>query len=441
MQEEEKNNPGLSEIDSYIRKGIHQAKQMQHNRIRKRRIRVASSLIACSLLFVFVFSIRLSPAVAAYVSTIPGMEKLVEIIRDDKGLQLAAENHLIQNIGAGASLGDVTFTIDQVLADEKRMLLFYTLKNPQKDKQVALDRIELFDVSGKQWEYSANWSSMHTEESETSDRVDINIMEATEIPDTMRAKVILEIDNLKQEDTPLWIDFQVDKNKYKALEKKVYPVGKEITVDGQRFTIEQIVVFPTQTEVSIRFDPANTKHVFDFDQLRLVNEKGETFAFWGNGVPYRDNGENGKVYNLESVYFVEPEQLYLKANGIRALEKDQLEVVIDAQKSSFIKVPNDRLQLTALRQVNDIVGMDFSLRVPPQDFHAHISIGDGFTDNLGNQYEYVQSTSSTSSTDDSIQEYSLLYKRVTNKGMPTQYRFTLSSYPERLTGTFSVQIK
>ncbi|MGG4442014.1 DUF4179 domain-containing protein [Brevibacillus fortis] len=428
------------EIDQYIRNGMDQAKELRKKQTRQRWIRISSGLVACSFVLVFIFSIRLSPAIAAYVSTIPGMERIVEFLHDDKGLRLAAENNLVQNIDASGSLEGVTFTIDQALADEKRMLLFYTLKNNGNDKEVALDRIELFDQSGKEWEYGVSWSRMGTEDATTQNRLDIIINEATEIPDALTAKVTLEIDNIKQV-TPVMIDFTIDKSKYKTLQTKEYPVMKEVTVDGQRFTIEQIAVFPTQSEVSIRFDPANKKHVFDFDKLRLVDEKGQTFAFWGNGVPVRDNGENGKVYHLESIYFVEPEKLYLKANGIRALDKDQLQIVIDAQTGTLTKVPNDRMKLTALRQVDDVVGMDFSLKVPPQDYHSHIFLGNNFTDDLGNEYEYVQGTSSSASSDESIQNYSILYKRKTNKGMPTHYSFTLSNFPERLQGTFSVEIK
>lgn len=444
MRENEKNNASPftvpAEIDQYIRRGMEQAKELRQNRSRNRWIRVGSSLVACLFVFVFIFSVRLSPAVAAYVSSIPGLEKIVEFLRDDKGLQKAAEHNLVQNIGASDSVEDVTFTIDQVLADEKRMVLFYTLKHPFTDKTVGLHKIELLDQTGKEWKHGMSWSSLESEDPVIQNRIDIVIEEASEIPDAVTVKVTLKIDNLEQK-TPLLIDFAVDKNKFKTFEKKVYPVMKAVTVDRQRFTIEHIAVFPTQTEVSIRFDPANQKHVFDFDKLRLEDEKGETFAFWGNGVPVRDNGENGRVYHLESIYFVEPEKLILKADGIRAIDKDKLQIVIDAKTGTLTNVPNDRLALTALRQVDDVVGMDFSLKVPPQDKHSHISLGYDLTDDLGNEYDYVQGSSSSATKDESIQNYSMLFKRKTNNGTPTSYSFPLSSYPERLQGTFSVEVK
>ncbi|MGG1660351.1 DUF4179 domain-containing protein [Brevibacillus sp. NRS-1366] len=426
-------------IDPYIRNGIHQAKQLQQKRRRMRWVRLGSGLAACSFLLALFFSIKLSPAVAAYVSHIPGMEKLVELISDDRGLQRAAENDMVQNIGASASHNGVSFTIDQVLMDQKRMLVFYTMKAKEKHK-LSVSNVELFDSSGKNWEYGISWSSGDLHETNViRDRLDIYVGEMNEVPEVLIAKITPAIDSVAL-DTPLSVTFPIDKTKYISLDEKVYPVMKQVEVDGQRFTIEQIAVFPTQTEVSIRFDPDNTKHVFDFDQLRLVDEKGQTFAFWGNGVPYRDNGPNGVVYHLESMYFVQPEKLYLKASGIRAIDKDKLQVVIDAKQQTLEKAPDSQLQLTALRQNEDVVGMDFTLAVQEQDLHRHYSLLSELTDDVGNEYEHVQSTSSVGNKK-TTHSYGYLFKRKTNKGAPSSYQFTLNNYPVRLLGDFSVQVK
>ncbi|MGG4494237.1 DUF4179 domain-containing protein [Brevibacillus reuszeri] len=427
------------QIEQYIRNGIKQANLVKQKR-RRRYIRLGSGAAACMLLLSFFFSIKLSPAVAAYVSHIPGMEKLVELISDDKGMRLAVEHNMVQSVGASTSLDGVSFTIDQVLMDQKRMLVFYTLQSEKLDQHVSLDKIELTNPNGKDWQYGISWSpGNHKEASVSRDRFDVYISEDSNIPETLTAKVTVAIDNAPQ-DTPLYVSFAIDKTKYVSLEKQVYPVMKEVTVDGLHFTIEQIAVFPTQTEVSILFDPANKKHVFDFDQLRLVDEKGQNYAFWGNGVPSRAYGENGMVYNLESTYFVQPAKLYLKANGIRAIDKDKLEVVIDAKAKTLVKAPDTQLQLDALRQTGDGLGMDFTLEVAQQDVNHFYGLVNELTDDLGNEYDYVQGTSSTRDKE-TTQSYGYWFKRLTNKGEPSFYTFTLNNYPIRLHGDFSVQVK
>lgn len=432
--------PGVPpQIDQYIRNGIYQAKERQQKRRRTRWMRLGGGLVACSFLLALFFSIKLSPAVAAYVSHIPGMEKLVELISDDKGLQRAAEHDMVQPIGASASESEVTFTIDQVLMDQKRMLVFYTIKT-ESEHTLSLSKVELLDSTGKNWEYGLSWSNSNFHQTNViQDRLDIYVNEANDVPDVLTAKVTPMIDNVAL-DTPLTVTFAIDKTKYVSLEEKVYPVMKQVEVDGQRFTIERIAVFPTQSEVSIRFDPANTKHVFDFDQLRLVDEKGQTFAFWGNGVPYRENGPNSVVYHLESTYFVQPEKLYLKASGIRAIDKEKRQVVIDAKQQSLEKAPDSQLKLTALRQNGAVVGMDFTLEVQEQDAHHHYSLISELTDDVGNEYEYVQGTSSSGGIE-TTHSYGYSFKRTTNKGTPSSYQFTLNNYPVRLHGDLSVQVK
>lgn len=428
------------QIDQYIRNGIMQAKQQKQKRQRMFWIRLSSTVTACSLLLALFFSIKLSPAVAAYVSHIPGLEKLVELISDDKGMRLAAEHNMVQSVGASTSLDGVSFTVDQVLMDQKRMLVFYTLNAEKQEHKVSLHKIELVDPRGNDWEYGISWSSGHFEKTSTShNRFDVYISENSPIPDSLTAKVTVALDNVPQE-IPLFVTFAIDKTKYVSLEEKVYPVMKQVTVDGMRFTIEQIAVFPTQTEVSIRFDPANTKHFFDFDQLRLVDEKGQTYVFWGNGVPYRPNGENGVVYNLESTYFVQPEKLYLKASGIKAIDKDKLEIVIDAKTKKLVKAPDSSLQIKALRQNGDALGMDFTLDVPELDANRFYSLVSELTDDAGNEYDYVQGTS-YSGEKETTHSYGYLFKRLTNKGEPSLYTFTLNNYPIRLHGDFSVQVK
>ena len=54
------------------------------------------------------------------VASIPGMEKFVDFIRDDKGLASAIENEYYQELNISSEKEGVTLTLDGVLADERR---------------------------------------------------------------------------------------------------------------------------------------------------------------------------------------------------------------------------------------------------------------------------------------------------------------------------------
>ena len=77
-------------------------------------------------------------------------------------------------------------------------------------------------------------------------------------------------------------------------------------------------------------DPANTKEIFGFEDLRLVDEKGETWTSINNGITSsgaRDDDVN--IYYLQSNYFEEPKELYLQFNKLMAMDKDEAFLLID----------------------------------------------------------------------------------------------------------------
>ncbi|MDT3416528.1 hypothetical protein QO009_002397 [Brevibacillus aydinogluensis] len=425
------------QADRYIMAGMAEARRRQMRTQRLHRIGW-SALTACVLMLGLVFSIRLSPAVAAYVSRVPGLKPLVELIQYDKGLQMAAQHGLTQQVGRSAVRGKVSFTVDQVLMDQKRMLIVYTIKNAEPGHVTKLEKLELYDPEGNQLKAGFSWSHKPADKEAvvSQNKLDVYWQDDVPIPDRITAKVTLSVDNQVWE--PLSVDIPIDKSTYADLTEKVYSVNKTVIVDGQAITVERVTVYPTQTEVAIRFDPKNSKRIFGFDNLRLVNEKGESFAFWGNGVSSHSVDEDSVVYYLESSYFTPPEKLYVTADGIRALDKEKLHVVIDAKTGRLLQAPDDRLRVEALRQNEDVVGLDLALRVEEGDLHQLHPLVRDLYDDRGNEYEHVQGTSYAYG---GVQYFGELFKRKTEKGVPSTYRFTLSDYPAKLNGDFTVGIK
>ncbi|USG63799.1 DUF4179 domain-containing protein [Brevibacillus ruminantium] len=427
--------------ETYILAGIAKAKQYREQR--KKRTRVRWSLITvCSLILGLFFSIRFSPAVAAYVSHIPGMEPLVRLIQADKGLQMAAKHGLAQTISTTSEAEDVSFTVDQVIMDQRRMLLFYSVKHQETGHDVKLENLTFLDQQGNP--LSLGYTLSHAGPNQTSleqNKVEIyQYEENVPLPDVLVVKAAVSVDGQTLSE-PFSVTVPIDKSRFADLKEKVYPVNQTVTIDGQSITVVQIVVYPTQTDITFRFDPHNTKYIFGFEELRLVDEKGETYTFWGNGVPHQTLNENEMTYFVESSFFQEPEKLVLKASGIRAVDKDRRTVVIDARSKTFLQVPDSRLQLEALRQNDDVVGMDFLLRVDDLDRHRYGSLMTELTDDLGNHYEFVHGTS-TSTSDDHLQKYGVTFRRTSSKksGSPSQYQFVLSHYPTYLDGTVSLPI-
>lgn len=404
------------------------------------RIFAVTSLLVCVLLAALFFGVRFSPATAAFISDIPGLAKLVEEIREDDWLRQAAKHGMIQEVGVSAEVGEVRLRIDEMLADQRRMLIFYTITHEQPNHELSLRSVELLDPSAGKLEAAISWGYSMNQYGEARDRIEVSLYGEQELPDSLLVRGIVEVDQVAM-DTPVELAIPIDKERAMINKEIIYPVNQEVTVDEQRFTVERITAFPTQTEVSIRFDPANTKKIFGFDQLRLVDQDGKSYAFWGNGVPERDDGEDGVIYHLESIYFTNPDELVLQADGIRALDKEKLEVVIDAASGTFQKKPDDRLHLRDLRLAEDVVGIDYSLTMAAADSKQFYNLFSELRDDQGNEYESVSSSASSDYQSDNRHLYSDTFRRISPHNPPGELRFTLTNYPTRLSEGFRVQIQ
>ena len=95
---------------------------------RKRRRSLWSLTVAAVFVLSFATSIKVSPVIANAVAALPGMDKLVEYIHKDKGLEGIVANNYYQKIDASQTKGDVTLTIDGVILDETGMVISVALE-------------------------------------------------------------------------------------------------------------------------------------------------------------------------------------------------------------------------------------------------------------------------------------------------------------------------
>lgn len=129
-EELEKSKSAYSQItiadkksDLAILEGIRRANALK---VKKKRLLPIKILLAASILMlVFITSVRISDTVAAYASNIPGLEKAVELIRNDKGLLAAAENEHIQKVNFSDEHEGFKVTVDSVIHDESNLIVFF----------------------------------------------------------------------------------------------------------------------------------------------------------------------------------------------------------------------------------------------------------------------------------------------------------------------------
>ncbi|UUZ92844.1 DUF4179 domain-containing protein [Paenibacillus sp. P25] len=155
---EDRRPPAEERIDASIRRGIRQANLMRQRRRERTRRWIWSGTAVCSLFLLLGITVRVSPAFAAVLRDIPGMDVFVKLVERtaDQGIRQAVQNEYVQPVGVSDEKDGVRFTVDGILADDSRLVALYSLRSTDgKDRR--LGRPNVLDPSGKPLQASIVW--------------------------------------------------------------------------------------------------------------------------------------------------------------------------------------------------------------------------------------------------------------------------------------------
>ncbi|MCF6138414.1 DUF4179 domain-containing protein [Pseudalkalibacillus berkeleyi] len=427
-------------IDEYIKSGIQKGKR--HKKIRSRAI--VSTMSSIALIFLLVTSIKVSPAFANTLKSIPGIESIIEMIEGDKGLEDAVVNDFIHEVNVSQTHEGIKVSVDRIIVDESRMILFYSIEASNQYTFLRLhspdllneDGEELHDISYSYNDPSENVNFAKGEKMEG--KIVINLTENAVVPNTLILNTRLEETDsaTSTTGTQLGVDWNlkipIDKEWFKNT-KETIPIHKEISIEGQKVQFEKMVIHPTRIGLYVKLDQSNTKQLFHFDDLKLVDEKGEHWLPIDNGVT-RTGGENDYVLYFQSNYFRKPAELYLSGSSVRAIPKGERTIVIDVRNEKLVKAPRDnRITLDGVTKLEDNVQLDFSVKYEQIDKHAHYELFRHTPVNMEvNGQEMV-------SSDDSLVRYH--HYSIQNPTNQKEVILKLIDYPNRITEPFKIKIK
>ena len=294
--------PIPTELDDYIRKGFAKGIKAQ----KTQQFRKWSTLVACFLLVVLITSARVSPAVAAVLRQIPGLGYIVELINHDKGLQSAVENDFMLPLGISDEHENIVFTVDGIIMDEASLVIFYTMENKRGYGIVNSPYVELFDDMGeplKQVAISSSSSGNPDPDGDGKIHAQINVIfnDQTVIPNKLAMKVKLhegvqnEPPKSSTQLSATWeVTIPVDKEKFAGM-KTTYDIDQSVVIEGQKITFQKVTIYPTRSVLNVSYDPENKKKIFYFDDLTLVNEKGEE---WVQSFSFEFTDARGNSFNI-----------------------------------------------------------------------------------------------------------------------------------------------
>jgi hypothetical protein len=454
-------------MDAYLLRGIEQGKTERRSSKTRIRRRVLSSAAACLILLTGFFTIRNSPVFASIIRDIPGMEGLVNLIQksSDKGIQLALQNDFIQPIGVSDEHESVKLTVEGIVVDEARLVLFYAIESLNPDRVYNLNSARLMDVSGKDLEVGVGWGNSGRDESEPRGMhrgtIDVLLTDGVTLPSELVLKAELKPLNVDGFNTsvdmnatepPIIVEdpsiirgykiaIPIDHAKFAGM-KEEYILNQTITAEDQRITFVKATVNPTRIAVEVQADPRNSKQVFSAGDIRLVDEKGEVWKSFGSSGMIHDKA----VLYFESSYFHKPKKLYVEGSWFRALDKDKMDVVIDTERGLLIKAPDSALKLKSISPYGkSYTKLTLSIAVNREidDMMGYSVLDNKFKDASGKEFDMANIGSGVISGSSglfgaNVQES---YQYLDNKAYKQPLTFHVWLYPNYIREPYRIRVK
>ncbi|WP_078381789.1 DUF4179 domain-containing protein [Sutcliffiella halmapala] len=252
-------------IDQYIQQGIHKGKRIK--KIKKRSI--VSILSSIALIFLFITSVRVSPAFANTVKTLPGMEAIVDMIQGDQGLEDALSNDFIHEVHVEETLEGITFSVDQIIVDQARMIIFYSLKTTGKQKYLRLTNLNLLNHNDNQIkaviEYSDPNENVNLQEvDKMNGKIVVTFGDDEEVPEKLILQTQLELNDSETAsydegrllDSKWNLEIPIKKEWYEKT-REIINIDETVEIKNQKFYVEKVVIDPTLIALDIKFSAEN----------------------------------------------------------------------------------------------------------------------------------------------------------------------------------------
>ncbi|CEG21331.1 hypothetical protein BN1080_00238 [Planococcus massiliensis] len=418
----------LEQADAAILQGMERAKREKRmTRVRKKRT-LWTLAAAAVLILAFATSIRVSPAFANAVAVIPGLEKFVELIEQDKGLSGIFKNDYYQAIGASEQQGNHTLTIDGVILDGSGMNVYYTIESSESLEDIQVKNARLKNTKEIP-PYSMSLGGPHDGKSPNryTDHIEFYFEEPMVFDDLAFGFELSA--TVSGEEVLFSVPFTVPEDIKPSL---VFALDEVAEIEGQKIIIEEVIIHPLRAEINISLDPTNSMKILQFEDMRLEDENGNVWGSMLNGFTSTGNLSEGTVsYLLQSNYFEQPGELYLRFNTVQALPVEEAFLVIDTEKGELISGPKDaRFSMEKADQKEAI----FALSGIEDEAHRY-GLTTGIEDAEGKRF--YPSSESMSTPDNEIQW--------TVEFGTTDYtnplRLELFAYPNRIKGDVKVELK
>lgn len=367
----------------------------------------------------FVLLVNSSVTFALAASRVPIVRELVEAVAFDPGLKAAVAHDYVQLVGDTYTQDGVTVTIEYLIADPMNVSVFYSLSDEQgRELELVPD---LFDANGNSLSVSVSFGEERIERNESEkglfdtirgylglDKVQktlytwrLHASKEGVIQTQMQLKV--EVRNLERWKDAEWNAFdEPEAQESRAPEAmftldipltiepqflksgRVFPVNQTVDVLGQKLTIDEIAIYPSNTRIIWHTDPENDAWL-TYLPFYLTDEHGNRVDGIRNGISGtgKDRGYGGGTIWLDSAWYDTAEHLTVHLEVAAAVPKEADTIILNAD-GRLENLPDYIKQLEP-DPYWDEAQHSFRIQTLKGEFHTNTWPLGGFIDADGNE--------------------------------------------------------
>ncbi|AJD90499.1 hypothetical protein JMA_11820 [Jeotgalibacillus malaysiensis] len=323
-------------LDDAILTGMKRARGKHKRAYKKWFIPLTAAAV---LILSFVMTVRVSSVMAGHIASIPGMDRIVELIRDDRGLQKAVENDYMEAIGVSRSRDGVIITIDSAIQDEQGLVIFYTVEIPEPVRDPFFAVSDLLDENGESVDASySTGTDLDADPESTLLTGSANFFFEDGYSPGRELTVVFG-DRQNQHAFEGEIEIPITLSTEKA-GTQTYELNKTVSIEEQELTIKEVNISPIRVSVELIPDPSNEKKILAYEAMKMTDESGEEWKQAAHGLTSTGDAEARTVY-FESSYFDMPESLSLIIGKVQAVEQEHEAVTVDTDTGKVISAPED----------------------------------------------------------------------------------------------------
>lgn len=352
-------------LESAVRSGLERGKTLRRRRKLWFPAGIAAGAAACCLLLITLW--QTAGQVDSSQTTVQGTPGIPEYVlaQMSSDMRTAADHGLYQPVNKSVEEDQYRVTVDGVLADNQRVVVFLTYKNLSSNgSMMDLKPGEIIGFDGKRvlnpTIYSSSTQNSAEKRKNTRHLYYTLSFKEEGSPSKLEFSGVLETSpETNAKPIEFEIPFEWDSSKYREMED-IIPVNQTAVIDGNKISISDIVLTPLSTMVRIDAIAQEDHGIGGLLEVKLLLGKKQPGQFLKSLLLRSSMSEQLTDGNLtlsqlyfDSIYYKDLKEVTLAASGIGVTTSEKIEVSIDTDKKKMIS-PNSMLHLLEVNNENNM---------------------------------------------------------------------------------------